>query len=796
MLGSVINVADAGAALNSGAMLAGILGTSKSVLYIVVGFSLVIFMHELGHFLMAKLANVRVEKFAIGFGRTIFAYRKGIGVRLGPTAGAFQRRIETHIAAKRGRPIEPGEELSATDAELAAATKELGIGETEYALNILPVGGYVKMLGQEDFAVDKSGEWVLKRDPRSFSCKPVGVRMLIVSAGVVMNLIFAAFLFMLVFMIGQEVMTPVIGAPLPGTPAERAGLQYGDRILEVNGREIQDYDDFRMSVVLAEPHTPLRLKLKRDGRVIECSVTPENDPDRNLLQIGVPPKFTRVIADVQAEPGPPRPDALQVNDEVLEVDGTPVRDFFEVYYRLQAAQGRRVTLLVDRPDPKDPSKKTRVTCTRQAWLRLAGTGDDRNEVGHLLGLVPRLRVTRVQPNSPAELSGIKEGDVIAEWANIKAPTLPEVVASVENHPGVDLDVTLIRNGERVQTCVRPEQTGFWKTGKPQVGFDLAGQEAGPVVVAGIVPQFDGRPTPAAALQGPLMPRGSIITKVNGEPVATWNELAARFVKAAGQTVQLAWRYGNEPERTAPLPVPADVTTLAGMPPLGRILDIAGQESIETTRPDGKVVSYAAKYWRGAYEILKKWQRENPGRPVTLRYRDVLDPTGRIVETTVNITPETLDPWTLRLQYSDYIIGNPETVLAQTWNPIKAMSIGVTKTVDIIVQAYVTMKRMIFTRSVGAEHISGPVGIFQLGVAVAESGIAKLLFFLAFLSANLAVINFLPLPIVDGGLMVFLIIEKIKGKPVSLKIQMVTQIVGLALLATAFLLVTWNDFTKL
>jgi regulator of sigma E protease len=72
----------------------------------------------------------------------------------------------------------------------------------------------------------------------------------------------------------------------------------------------------------------------------------------------------------------------------------------------------------------------------------------------------------------------------------------------------------------------------------------------------------------------------------------------------------------------------------------------------------------------------------------------------------------------------------------------------------------------------------------------------MLFFLAFLSANLAVINFLPLPIVDGGLMVFLIIEKIKGSPVSIKTQVVTQIIGIALIGTTFLFVTFNDISKI
>lgn len=778
-----------------GMLLGSVFSTAGAILLILAGFSLVIFMHEMGHFVMAKLAGVKIERFAIGFGKTLCAYRKGIGVRVGSTADEYRRRLMEHLEEKHKGETPFGEQLEPADAELAAAARELNLGETEYVFNALPLGGYVKMLGQEDFAVDKSGEWKVKIDPRSFTGKSVGWRMLIVSAGVVMNLVFAAFLFMIVFMCGYEAPTPVIGTVVPGTPAEKAGLQFGDRILDINGTEIHDFDEVRMAVVLAEPHTPMLIKVQRDGHVVDCRVTPENDPERGLLQIGISPKSGRVITAVEAEPGPPRPDAIQPGDEVIEVNGKPVRDFFEMYFQLQAADGARVPVVVLRPDPKDPSKKIRVTCTRRLWVQFAKSGDGPYDVGHLLGFVPRRRVLRVNPGSPADVHGIKAGDVIAEWAAIKAPTWKEIAASVESNPGVDLDVVLKRNDKLVQTYVRPVRPDFWGRGKPQVGFDPSGQEEMSVVVSDIVERVEGMPTPAASLSS-QMPRGSIITKVNGQPVSTWNDLTHEFVSHVGQDVQLSWQYGNEPEKTHVLHVPADIDTLAGLPPVGRITDIAGQDSVEVPGPDGKMVSYAARYWKGAYEILKQWIKNRPGQPVTVSYRNWLDHSGSVVTKEVMITPETLDPWTMRIQYSDYLLPNMETTLIQTWNPAKALWIGIGKTADFIVQAYETMRRMIFTRSVSVEHISGPVGIFQIGVAVAESGITRLLFFLAFLSANLAVINFLPLPIVDGGLMVFLLIEKIKGRPVSVKTQVVTQIIGLALLVAAFVLVTFNDIIKL
>jgi regulator of sigma E protease len=93
-------------------------------------------------------------------------------------------------------------------------------------------------------------------------------------------------------------------------------------------------------------------------------------------------------------------------------------------------------------------------------------------------------------------------------------------------------------------------------------------------------------------------------------------------------------------------------------------------------------------------------------------------------------------------------------------------------------------------------MSGPLGIINLGGQIAQSSTVKFLFFLAMISANLAVINFLPLPIVDGGLMVFLLIEKIKGSPVSLRVQVATQMIGIFLIVSLFLLVTYNDAVRL
>src|SRR5438270_4157685 len=151
------------------------------VVLLVAGFGFVIFWHELGHFLAAKWVGIKVEQFAVGFGQALLAWRKGIGFRAGSTQKDYRRLAEEHLASK-----EPGagEKAEYTDEQIARATEELGLGETEYRLNWIPLGGYVKMLGQDDLKPNAIAD-----DPSAYNRKSVGARMVVVSAGVVMNII-------------------------------------------------------------------------------------------------------------------------------------------------------------------------------------------------------------------------------------------------------------------------------------------------------------------------------------------------------------------------------------------------------------------------------------------------------------------------------------------------------------------------------------------------------------------------------------------------------------------------------
>jgi regulator of sigma E protease len=148
----------------------------------------------------------------------------------------------------------------------------------------------------------------------------------------------------------------------------------------------------------------------------------------------------------------------------------------------------------------------------------------------------------------------------------------------------------------------------------------------------------------------------------------------------------------------------------------------------------------------------------------------------------------------RIQAAQYAALQEMQEPRKTSKPFEAASWGVVETRDFILQFYVTLARM-FQGSVPLNSMMGPLGIVTHGAKFAFKGIAWLVWFLAMISANLAVVNFLPIPIVDGGLFTFLLLEKVQGKPLSPRVQAVFQIVGFALIISVFLLVTFQDLRR-
>lgn len=196
----------------------------------VVLVGIIVFVHELGHFLAAKRARVKVYEFAIGFGKAL-----------------FQRKW----------------------------------GETVYSIRLIPLGGYVKMAGM-DAAVDPAEE-VDEDSERSFSQKSIGQRMGIIAAGPVMNLLLAVLLFSVFHAFVSLPLT--IGGLVEGGPAQRAGLQPGDVLITADGQEVLGAPQF-IDLIQSRPGSLVELVVERDGVRRTVTVQPERDESGRVM-IGV-----------------------------------------------------------------------------------------------------------------------------------------------------------------------------------------------------------------------------------------------------------------------------------------------------------------------------------------------------------------------------------------------------------------------------------------------------------------------------------------------------------------------------
>jgi regulator of sigma E protease len=192
----------------------------------IIVLGVLIFVHELGHFLVAKLCRVGVLTFSLGFGPKLLGKK---------------------------------------------------IGETQYQVSMIPLGGYVKMVGEE------LGEEVPpEMAGRSFSAQPVRTRLGIVFAGPLFNFLFAILAFAVVLMIGMPTLLPEIGEVKPGFPAQLAGLQEGDRIVAVDGAPIRRWEDLA-KMIHGSKDRPLQLKVERGGKTFQVSVTPRISTEKNLF---------------------------------------------------------------------------------------------------------------------------------------------------------------------------------------------------------------------------------------------------------------------------------------------------------------------------------------------------------------------------------------------------------------------------------------------------------------------------------------------------------------------------------
>jgi regulator of sigma E protease len=665
------------------------------ILQFVVGFGLVIFVHEFGHFIVAKAVGIKVEQFALGFGTRLFGFKRG---------------------------------------------------ETDYRVNLVPMGGYVKLAGQEDFAPLKEED---RHDPTLFPNKSISARLAVISAGVTMNVILAALLFIVVGVAGIRFPAPVIGGTLLGSPAANAvihwqdknepaavGLQPGDRILKVDGERITRFNELTALSALADAgqEFSVLIERRRDDKVEEGTTSLAVVEMGGTLHFGLVPAASTTFAslgDTIAD------DPFKEGDKVVAVNGRKIDYSWQIPEVEEHLDGKPVTVRILR-DGKEmdtviqprlrmaPGVFFQKDGTRVAGkivdyrpepasvvLRLPGGTEKtlildqviqpaRSEILDLLGLVPRLRVSGVIKDSPAYSSGLKPGDVVLEYDHKPTPTLKEFLRINEEIPEIGTTIVVLRDNQRLPLEIRPTR----HQGRIVAGI-IAGLDLSSPVVAYV---RDGSPAAKAGLT-----RGDVLAGVNGRGIGNWIELFEALKASPDQGTVVSWKQDGSSENEGRLDA---LTPLVFSP------------------EDYHFVLFPAP--RGFTTLMGEEVKKNPAAAVVWGFHE-------------------------------------------TW--------------DFIVMSYATLVSY-FRGTVSSKEFSGPVGIGSIAIQAGRQGIVPFIYFMAVISVSLAVLNFLPIPVVDGGHAVFLLIEKILGRPVPLRIQNGVATVGWVLMIALFLALTWNDIQRI
>ncbi|HVR38656.1 MAG TPA: site-2 protease family protein [Thermoanaerobaculia bacterium] len=276
--------------------MAQILGSN--VLGFVIGLGFLIFVHELGHFGVAKLFRVRVLVFSFGFGKRLFGFKRG---------------------------------------------------DTDYRVSLIPLGGYVRMAGDNP-EENQTG------NPDEFLSKPKWQRFLILFAGPAMNILIAIAVFAVMYMIGvpQAPLKPILGEVVRGKAADKAGLKPFDRIVRIEDEAINDWDDFRLMVSM-NAGTTLDVEYVRDGKTQTTKLTPvhENSDYGPVGKAGAAPFVDTKVVSV--EPGSAATKAgIKVGDRVVGANGKPVTQLFDLEGVFEKSRTKPIVLEIERAGAKVP----------------------------------------------------------------------------------------------------------------------------------------------------------------------------------------------------------------------------------------------------------------------------------------------------------------------------------------------------------------------------------------------------------------------------------------------------------
>lgn len=739
-----------------------------ALIKVVLGLGFVIFIHELGHFAVAKWCDVHVETFSIGFG-----------------------------------PAWPG--------------CSFRWGETTYMIALIPLGGYVKMVGEGSENEED------EEDPRSFKNKPVWQRMAIISAGVIMNVVLAIALFGFVYMThGEKRVVGVIDHIEPGGPAWKEGVRTGDTIYWIDGKGPRPYfDDLKTAVINSSEGEKLRFVFGPPGANPEelpqhwIEPRKEEGSEQPMIGIGFPVELKL-----------PRPRDRKDNPLPVVVgspaaQAQPPFEFGDIIVgTTDPGNPKQVTRLP--PDPRNPEqldyfdyqrrlrllagKPMIVQVRRQASEHAEPTFVDLEVPAafhYTLGLRMRMgKIAAVRDNSGAAKAGIQEKDVIdkvevTDAKGDKVRWVPAPAGSAERFldpvrlpfdlaqwaadlpAGADKKVTL----QVVRQNPPPDQAN------PNHAMDKKESL--------VVSWEDGWDDNSEQSLSPATP-----LSISGLGIAYRVEPIVDSVQPDSPAVKARVRKGGELEFKA-----GDVIRRKN----GDLEKAEEGKKIKLEEGDEIAIQKGdlLKTVRFQEPPAKEGDSPRPGDEIKLepdRWAFVCDRLQLMAskevlfrierdknDLEVSLTAQEDKQWPLDFRGVWLPFADRKLQKADTWD--QALAMGVDRTVTFIRSIYGNLKNLAIGR-VSYKQMAGPITIARYAFNIAGEDFYDFLTFLALISANLAVINFLPIPLLDGGHMVFLIYEKLRGKPASELVRATAAWVGIAFILSLMVLVTFLDVGRL
>lgn len=650
----------------------------------ILGVGALIFFHEMGHFLAAKWAGVRVDVFSLGMGPRLFGFQRG---------------------------------------------------DTDYRVSLLPIGGYVSMLGQ----VDGDPNQPQSSSEGDFRNKSIFKRFVIMIAGVAMNIVLAATLFVTCYGIGHEVIAPEVGRIRAGSAASKADLQPGDIVIAVGGDEVTSFLDLA-GLIAINGEEEVTLRVRRGEKEFETKATPIRRSHETYARLGVTRRD--VVHEVPegslfAAAGVLGRQNLNQWDRVVNV--SPVTSRCPV--ELQMSFQQVTSTIVKSPGPmlfvfeRARYDAAGTVCLERSTFEATVTIPRKTKLGLGLAIPNQAWIRVVTEGSAAEKAGVQVGDRLV--------SLDGVAVSQTNLPSLVAKAGALSSEEERATPAVVERDG-----------------------AQITLEVDLKPQNAEILEQALV-------GVSGRE-------ARLKVRQEAANWLLGVIYCDDVVAAPSSLTPAD----------------EGEEAIELQPGDRIVAYWADEGWltwgKKEENVSSAWltgffSRGGPGR-IKIAWL----PKGETETKTAVVKPIPLTGETYPDLSKQLVFGSRMALIKR--GPIGALGMGIQRT-GIETRRLINTLGAFMSGSVSSKELGGPIQIVNLTYRASQQSITQLLYLLAILSVNLAVINLLPIPVLDGGHLFFLIVEKLKGQPVSAKVMINAQWFGLFCILGLLALVFFNDIRR-